>query len=126
MQKSTQMSSSSSRSFVLFPSWTGKFSSFEALRKFLNFVFFLDFSIDICQFSVTSLWNSSEDKHHSISFRSVILIMVYAGTIILNLLAASVDNTLSSVYIQPPGNLTITEVTEQTNKDNTVSDELSG
>ena len=42
---------------------------------------------------MTSLLNSSEDKTRSMSFRSVILIMIYAGTIILNLLAASVDNT---------------------------------
>lgn len=56
-------------------------------------LFKFSFSIDICQFNMTSLFNSSEDKTRSMSFRSVILIMIYAGTIILNLLAASVDNT---------------------------------
>lgn len=78
------------------------------------------FSIDICQFSVSSLWNSSEDKHRSISFRSIILIMIYAGTIILNLLAASVDNTFTPVISQPPENSTMTEAAESAESENTV------
>lgn len=81
------------------------------------------FRIDICQFSITSLMNSSEDKSRSISFRSIILIMIYAGTIILNLLAASVDNKFPLMQAQPPDNST--EVPESAETDNSVSLEMS-
>lgn len=76
-------------------------------------------SIDICQFSVSSLLNSSEDKSRSISFRSIILIMIYAGTIILNLLAASVDNKFSDKLMSSE-NSTITAAMEAVEKDNMV------
>lgn len=54
------------------------------------------FSIDICQFSMTSLLSSTENKDRSISFRAIILLMIYAGTIILNLLAASIDDRFAT------------------------------
>lgn len=81
-------------------------------------------SIDICQFSMTTLLNSSEERSRSISFRAIILIMIYAGTIILNLLAASVDHALPTVKAQPPENSTIAEASsmDAMEKDNTVSD----
>lgn len=78
------------------------------------------FSIDICQFSVSSLFNSSEDKSRSISFRSIILIMIYAGTIILNLLAASVDNKFPAMKNQSSENSTLTELMDDLAKDNPV------
>lgn len=78
------------------------------------------FSIDICQFSVSSLFNSSEDKSRSISFRSIILIMVYAGTIILNLLAASVDSSLSTIKNLSPENSTVTAAKETMEKHDSV------
>lgn len=77
-------------------------------------------SIDICQFSITSLFNSGDDRHRSISFRSVILIMVYAGTIILNLLAASVDNKFPVASNQSAENSTMPSVMEPAEKDNSV------
>jgi transmembrane protein 237 len=72
------------------------------------------FSIDICQFSMTSLLNSSEDKSRSISFRSIILIMIYAGTIILNLLAASVDSKFPMINAE---NSTVTPETNDSVSD---------
>ncbi|CRK96600.1 CLUMA_CG009893, isoform A [Clunio marinus] len=63
--------------------------------------------IDICQFSVSSLLNTSEDKSRSISFRSIILIMIYAGTIILNLLAASVDSKFTMIKSMSSENSTV-------------------
>lgn len=49
--------------------------------------------------------------------------MIYAGTIILNLLAASVDNTFPSARAQPPENSTIAGASELESsvKGNTVS-----
>lgn len=118
-QKSTRTSSSSSLSFALSPSWTGE--CFLRMGDVRDENLKMDlFSVDICQFSVTSLWNTSEDKHRSISFRSIILIMIYAGTIILNLLAASVDNTFSPVRNQPPENSTLMEATESNTEKETV------
>lgn len=76
---------------------------------------FISHSIDICQFSMTSLLSSAEDKSRSISFRSIILIMIYAGTIILNLLAASVDNKFPMVKAQSAENSTIAETLENDN-----------
>lgn len=72
---------------------------------------------------MTTFLNSSDDRSRSISFRSIILIMIYAGTIILNLLAASVDNSLPTVRAQPPENSTIAEASamDAMEKDNTVS-----
>lgn len=77
-------------------------------------------SIDICQFNMTSLLNSSEDKSRSISFRSIILIMIYAGTIILNLLAASVDGKFPSMKAQSSINATIAAM-QSTESDNVVN-----
>lgn len=77
-------------------------------------------SIDICQFSITSLFNSVDDRHRSISFRSVILIMIYAGTIILNLLAASVDNKFPVASNQSAENSTMPSVMEPAERDNSV------
>lgn len=85
---------------------------------YLSFKYFS--SIDICRFSVSSLLNSSEDKSRSISFRSIILIMIYAGTIILNLLAASVDNQFSAVTLSSSENSTISAAMEAAEKDNMV------
>lgn len=86
------MSFSSLRLFVSSQLWTGELLNVQSLCGWFFHKGEIIFSIDICQFSMTSLWSSSEDKNRSISFRSIILIMIYAGTIILNLLAASVDN----------------------------------
>lgn len=77
-------------------------------------------SIDICQFSITSLFNSGDDRHRSISFRSIILIMIYTGTIILNLLAASVDSKVPVAFNQPAENSTMASEMEQAEKDNSV------
>lgn len=77
-------------------------------------------SIDICQFSITSLFNSGDDRHRSISFRSVILIMIYAGTIILNLLAASVDSKFPVASNLSAENSTLPSVMEPAEKDNSV------
>ena len=86
-----------------------------------NFSIFI-FSIDICQFSVTALFNSTDDnKSRSISFRSVILIMIYTGTIILNLLAASVDSRFSITGNQLAENSTLASSAMQpSEKDNLV------
>lgn len=81
--------------------------------SYLISLFFLPFSIDICQFSMTSLLSASENKERSISFRSIILLMIYAGTIILNLLAASIDDrTATRRYLLQNNTTTVTAVME--------------
>lgn len=79
------------------------------------------FSIDICQFSMTSLLSTSENKERSISFRSIILIMIYAGTIILNLLAASIDDRFPMKKFETQDNSTTVTLMEALEKDNKVS-----
>lgn len=54
-------------------------------------------SIDICQFSLSSVFNPSDVGSRNVSFRAIILIMVYAGTILLNLLAAFVDDKFPTI-----------------------------
>lgn len=110
-QKSTRMSSSSSRWFVLFQSWTGELLSPPG-RPSNQTHRIRFFSVDICQFSLTSLFQSSEDKNRTISFRSIVLIMTYAGTIILNLLAASIDSNFTASKAQPSENSTMAAMME--------------
>lgn len=62
---------------------------------------------------MTSLLSASENKERSISFRSIILLMIYAGTIILNLLAASIDDrTATRRYLLQNNTTTVTAVME--------------
>lgn len=61
---------------------------------------------------MSSLLSTSENKERSISFRSVILIMIYAGTIILNLLAASIDDRTARRYQLQNNSTTVTAVME--------------
>lgn len=70
---------------------------------------------------MSSLLNTSENKERSISFRSIILIMIYAGTIILNLLAASIDDRFPGKKYQSQDNSTTITLMEALEKENTVS-----
>jgi hypothetical protein len=71
---------------------------------------------------MTSLLSSSENKERSISFRSITLIMIYAGTIILNLLAASIDDRFPvKKFPSPESNSTAMTLMESLEKDNTVN-----
>ncbi|XP_070502217.1 uncharacterized protein [Chironomus tepperi] len=111
--------------------WTGSEKSFEHYEMhtkiYTNVFFFLAVicfvsildRIDICQFSMTSLLNTSENKERSISFRSIILIMIYAGTIILNLLAASIDDRFPAKKYQSQDNSTTITLMESLEKENT-------
>lgn len=114
------MSSSSSLWFASFPSWTGEsvLHDFASRISINNFPLF--FSVDICQFSLTSMFTSSEDKTRSISFRSIILIMTYAGTIILNLLAASIDNNFTGTKALSAENSTMAGAMDSMEDNDTV------
>lgn len=80
-------------------------------------MFFSVFSIDICQFS---MFNTGDDKTHSISFRSVIMIMIYAGTIVLNLSASSLDERFYMPQLAT-AQTNATLITEDTGKDDLVN-----
>lgn len=70
---------------------------------------------------MTSLLSATENKDRSISFRSIILLMIYAGTIILNLLAASIDDRTSSRRYQLQSNTTtVTAIMEAYESSNQV------
>lgn len=56
---------------------------------------------------MTSLLSTSENKENSVSFRSIMLIMIYAGTILLNLLAASMDDRFTMRKYQSQDNSTM-------------------
>lgn len=75
------------------------FSSMQE-RTFKSHILFF-FRIDISQFSLSSFFSSTnETKYGTMSFRSLICLLIYSTTIILNLLAGSVDERLylSSKY----------------------------
>jgi hypothetical protein len=90
-------------------------------KKLERFLSHSRFSIDICQFSMTSLLSTPENKERSVSFRSIILIMIYAGTIILNLLAASIDDRFPVKRLQSQDNSTTITLMDSLEKDATVS-----
>jgi hypothetical protein len=70
---------------------------------------------------MTSLLSSTENKDRSISFRAIILLMIYAGTIILNLLAASIDDRFATKKFQLQSNATtIVEPVDVTGENNSV------
>lgn len=62
--------------------------------------------VDICQFSLSTLFNPTEERSLTISFRAVVLIMIYAGTILLNLLAAFVDDKFPVIGALQQTNMT--------------------
>jgi hypothetical protein len=55
---------------------------------------------------MSSVFNQNEVGNRTISFRAIILIMVYAGTILLNLLAAFVDDKFPII-----GNMNLSNMT---------------
>lgn len=61
----------------------------------------------------------SDDKTHSISFRSVIMIMIYAGTIVLNLSAGSLDERFYLPQLAAQTNATL--ITEDAGKEDLVN-----
>ena len=64
------------------------------------------------------MFNNGDDKTHSISFRSVIMIMIYAGTIVLNLSAGSLDERFYLPQLAAQTNATL--ITEDTGKEDLV------
>lgn len=72
--------------------------------------------IDLCQ-----LWKTSENEGKSVSFRSIVLFMIYSGSIILNLLSKSV-NKFHKGAENPQQNSTI--VFETKPKDDPIDNEM--